>query len=149
MAKPDQKKGFLDFLPGFGPEKKPSSKKPRRLAMTVPQVTEKFAHMKRQRRPKDLTKDLQRNEFYPEQKEKDATAISEGKHFDNQQWNDWRIIVRNEMDYIRKTTHQPIPSGSDLEQRVFKAVGEFRKQHPEVGGALITKQIFADLEKFR
>lgn len=149
MANPNEKRGFFDFLPGFGPEKKPSQKKSRRMAMTVPQVTEKFAHMKRQRRPKDLTKDLQINEFYPEQKERDVTAISEGKRFDNQQWNDWRTIVRNEMDYIRKTTHQSITSGSNLEQQVFKAVWEFRQKHPEVEKSLIVKQVFSDLQKFR
>lgn len=148
MAKHDQKEGFLDFLPGFAPPKKEKKPPLKRMGMAIEKVSIRLALQKRNG-DQTLSRDLKRVEINPELTDREKKDIEEGRWFNNQQWNDWRIIVRSKMDYIRKTTHQPITSGSDLEQQVFKAVWEFRQKHPEVEKSLIVKQIFSDLQKFR
>lgn len=81
--------------------------------------------------PRYLINDLRRNEFYPEQKEKDADAVAKGKRFSTSEWKAWRTIVRFEIDRIKKETHLPITPESGEETRVKAAVWKFRQLLPK------------------
>lgn len=154
MAKPDQKKrGFLNFLPGFGPPQKDKKPPLKRMGMTVENVNIRLAIQKRNG-DQILAKDLKRVEINPELATQEKKEIEEGRQFSDAEWKVWQTTVGNEIKTIKKLERlqiDPDNLSSPETIRILARVWEFRKglskDRETKLSKKITRQIQSDMRR--